>query len=123
MIVKVGHLNGKRSKEDGVLAKDALNSVAESIVLVPDLPDIAATWEEGGLCRFDIAVIAVSVSLGQAPWQKVGLQPASLLGGDPEEACLRQVGGLQGREIKCAMRGMFAAGASAVETDKGEVML
>ena len=31
----------------------------------------------------DIAVIAVSVLLGLAPWQKVGLQPG-LLGGDPE---------------------------------------
>jgi hypothetical protein len=68
---------------------------------------------------FDIASIAVSVLLGQAPWQKAGLQPG-MLGGDPEMVCLRQVGGLQGRKIECAMRGMFAAGASAVETSKGE---
>ena len=61
-----------------------MDTVAESIVFVPDLPDIitAGTWTSGGLCSI-LLFIAVSVSLGQAPWQKAGLQPG-MLGGDPE---------------------------------------
>ena len=58
-----------------------METVAESIAFVPDLPDSAATWTEG-LCSI-LLFIAVSVSLGQAPWQKAGLQPG-MLGGDPE---------------------------------------
>lgn len=42
----------ERRKVVGVLAKDALDKVAESIAFVPDLPDIAATLTEGGCVRY-----------------------------------------------------------------------
>lgn len=71
-----------------------MDTVAESIAFVPDLPDIATTWTEG-LCWILLLLPSPSCWV-QAPYQKAGLQPGLMLGGDPEEVCLRQVGGLQG---------------------------
>ena len=72
----------ERRKVVGVLAKDALDKVAESIAFVPDLPDSAATWTEG-LCSI-LLILPSPYCWVQAPCQKAGLQPGLMLGGDPE---------------------------------------
>ena len=78
-----------------------------------------ATLTEG-LCKFAYCNYCRLRTAGPGPMAEDRPLAGRCLAGDPEEVCLRQVGGLQGREIECAMRGMFAAGASVVETDNGD---
>jgi len=71
--VKVGLFISSESRRR--LSKHALNTVAESIAFVPDLPDIAASWSRA---VFDIARLRVA---GPGPWKRgreeVAFQPAA----------------------------------------------
>ena len=77
--MKVGHLDG--AEESRRLSKGCVGQ-SSRIDSFCSGPSGYCCYSDGGAV-FDIASIAVSVLLGQAPWQKAGLQPG-MLGGDPE---------------------------------------